>query len=263
MGAVAEKFKEMGAGQVDELVYDLSDLVSVRSCATEMLALPVNRTIDALLLNAGMASLEHKTTTTGVDLVMMANHLGHFLLTGLIFDRLATGARIVTMSSLVHQIKDGIPWEDVASGKKLKDAYAFAKAANLLFVEELNRRLVEKNSSIIAVAAHPGLSLTEFGTKVGTGIQQKLMMYILKTMGQPVAHGAWPLLMAATDSEISRDCYYAPSKALFAIKEFCGPPKRNGGKTKTINEKTALQKARRSPISNSTFEKLYYCRFGL
>jgi len=74
MAAVAVTFKEEGAARVEELVCDLSELESVRVCASSALAL--SATIDVLLLNAGRGH-------GSVEDCMVANHLGHFLITGL------------------------------------------------------------------------------------------------------------------------------------------------------------------------------------
>ncbi len=97
---------------------------------------------------------------------------------------------------------------------------------------KLNRRLVEAGSDVIAVGAHPGVTKTDIIQKVeDKGILSNIFTILIGVMGQPVEHGAWPLLMAATDNEINRDCYYVPSKAML-LSEFSEPPISNGKKSK-------------------------------
>lgn len=246
MASVSAVFEEGGAAQVDELVCDTSDFESVRSCAEKALALPA--TIDVLLLNAGIGQ-------ANVEANMNTNHLGHFLLTGLLFPRLSDDARIISVSSLAHDIKEPIPWNSISADNMAFNSYAFSKLANLLFVEELNRLLLEKGSSIVAVGAHPGCTNTDIVSKLeGGGVIMYLFGYMLKNYGQPTDHGAWPLLMAATDPEVTRDCYYAPSKDTWLISEFYGPPKRNGRKGKAVMDVEAAKECWKESERLTKFE---------
>jgi hypothetical protein len=84
-----------------------------------------------------------------------------------------------------------------------------------VFAVELDRRAKAAGSSVVSVAAHPGYAstnLTKTGPSVrglslpGIGIHQ-----VSKIIGQPASHGAWPLLMAATDPTLSGGEYVGPS----------------------------------------------------
>lgn len=234
MAGVAATFREDGAAQVDEFVCDLGDLDSVRACATEALAL--DATIDVLLLNAGRGQ-------GSVEACMTANHLGHFLLTGSIFEKLAPDARIISVSSLAHNITEPIPWDRITADNMARNSYAFSKLANLLFVEELNRLLVLRGSSVVAVGAHPGVTKTDIISKIeGSGIMITLFGMMVDRWRQAAADGAWSLLMAATDPEITRECYYGPSKDSWIVKEFWGPPMRNGAQGKAVLYREAAAK---------------------
>jgi len=233
MTAVAATFKEDGAAKVDEFVCDLSDLESVRACASNVLA--SSPTIDVLLLNAGRGH-------GNVEICMTSNHLGHFLLTGLIFSSLAPDARIISVSSIAHDISKPIPWDKISADNNDSESYGYSKLANLLFVEELNRLLVLKASSIIATGAHPGCTQSEFITKMDVpGFVKRILSYAMSFLAQPTAHGAWPMLMAATDPEITRDSYYGPGKDSWIIKEWSGPPIRNARKGKALADKAAAE----------------------
>jgi len=240
MAALAPQLEQLGSSRVDQLVCDLGNFESVRNCAEEALLLTADpsATIDVLLLNAGMITLTNSTCSAGVELIMAVNHLGHFLLTGLLFPQLSTNARIICVSSIANKlVTDDIPWEKISTGDVANYAgqmYSYSKLANMLFVEELNRRL-PSTSQIIAVGAHPGVTRSQIWAKADGNWRKPLYEWAISSVGQPTAHGAWPLLMAAVDPEISRDCYYAPSKS-FGYAEFYGPPTRNGLKIDAIRD---------------------------
>jgi NAD(P)-dependent dehydrogenase (short-subunit alcohol dehydrogenase family) len=78
-----------------------------------------------------------------------ANHFGHFLLTSLLMPLLKSSpsgkARVVNVSSMMHQQATAIPFDDInfqqnpASYSSLK-VYGITKLANVLFTNELARR---------------------------------------------------------------------------------------------------------------------------
>ncbi len=227
MAKVADECRAAGAIAVDELVCDTSDLDSVRACAESYSGPP----IDVLLLNAGATAGTFSTNKHGHELVFATNHLGHFLLTGLLLEKVKE--RIVVVSSLAHASQDKIEWESVRGEKPPTKGsmYSQSKLANLLFVKELNRRLVEAGSDVIAVGTHPGFAKTDIVQKIeDKRIMNHVFSLLMAVMGQPGEHGAWPLLMAVTHDEINRDCYYAPSKGMF-LSEFSGPPIPDGKKS--------------------------------
>jgi NAD(P)-dependent dehydrogenase (short-subunit alcohol dehydrogenase family) len=76
---------------------------------------------------------------------------------GLLLERLAAGARIVTVSSVAHL--DGvIDFGDLQSERHYdpERAYSQSKLANLLFTYELDRRLRVAGARVTALACHPG-----------------------------------------------------------------------------------------------------------
>ena len=80
---------------------DLANLASVRKAAETIKSSVVN--IDILINNAGiMAVKEYSKSADGYELQFASNHLGHFLLTNLLAEKLfATekGARVVSLTS--------------------------------------------------------------------------------------------------------------------------------------------------------------------
>jgi NAD(P)-dependent dehydrogenase (short-subunit alcohol dehydrogenase family) len=139
---------------------DLASQSSVGSAAKEIRAhFP---SVDLLINNAGVMEVPYQRTEDGFELTLATNHLGPFALTGLLLDRLAEGARIVTVSSVAHR-KDVMDFDDL-QGERHYDperAYAQSKLANLLFTYELDRRLQAAGATVIALGCHPGVVRTE------------------------------------------------------------------------------------------------------
>lgn len=139
------------------LPLELSDFASVRACAQNFLArgLPLH----LLVNNAGLASARG-LTKSGFELAFGVNHMGHFLLTRLLLDRLklSAPARVVTVASRAHTRVSGIDWEAVrrptATVLGVKE-YGVSKLANVLFSAELGRRL--RGSGVSTYSLHPGV----------------------------------------------------------------------------------------------------------
>ncbi len=227
MADVAGLLKADGAKAVDEFACDMSDLASVRECAQSYRG----PNIDVVLLNAGIAAQSFAASAQGVERTFATNYLGHWLLTGILLPKVK--GRVVAVSSIHHHNLSRIDWAVVKGEARDMSGlgmYSQSKLASMLFVEELNRRLAEVDSSVVAVGAHPGFAKTSILEKIeNPGLFIQLAKLSMALIGQPAANGAWPLLMAATDGDIARDCYYAPSK--WRVKrEMVGVPVRNGRK---------------------------------
>jgi NAD(P)-dependent dehydrogenase (short-subunit alcohol dehydrogenase family) len=136
--------------------FDLSSMQSVRAAAREL-----NRAgghIDALLNIAAAFIPKYQRSADGLELMLATNHLGPFLLTNLLRERLIGGGRVITVTA---------PSTTRVDVDRLLDRYRFnamhsfgaTKAANLLFTFELARRA--KRWDIRANAFHPGLVRSE------------------------------------------------------------------------------------------------------
>jgi len=194
---------------------DLSDLASVRSFAREFLARHTK--IDVLLNNAGVMAPPYMKTTDGFELQFGTNHLGHFALTGLLFDTIAKtpNARIVTVSSVAHLIGkmrfDDPSWEH---GYSKWPAYGMSKLANLLFTYELARRCAVAGIPVRAVAAHPGYSSTNLQIRGGELANAKLTAWASRTftpwVAQRADRGALPELYAAVADGVEAGDFIGP-----------------------------------------------------
>jgi NAD(P)-dependent dehydrogenase (short-subunit alcohol dehydrogenase family) len=162
--AVADIAGRSGHGGADFVVFDLASLASVRAGAAELLDKCPR--IDVLVNNAGLILTERQETVDGLEATFEINHLGHFLLTELLLDRIKASApaRIINVSSTAHtQARQGLDFDDLQSSRNYRgmQVYAKSKLANILFTTELARRL--EGSGVTANCLHPGTVNTGYG----------------------------------------------------------------------------------------------------
>jgi NAD(P)-dependent dehydrogenase (short-subunit alcohol dehydrogenase family) len=172
-----------GGAEVRKL--DLTDLASVRAFADGW-----DEPIDVLINNAGIMAVPFGRTKDGFELQVGTNHLGHFALTNLLLPHVRD--RVVTVASVAHRF-GGVDLDDLNFERRRYDrwrAYAQSKLANLLFVLELQRRLLEADSDVLAVAAHPGYAATNLQSHTGTRIEHLVMKLGNALIGQSIEHGA-------------------------------------------------------------------------
>jgi NAD(P)-dependent dehydrogenase (short-subunit alcohol dehydrogenase family) len=153
-----------GESQVQLVVFDLADLSSVRQGADEILEQAPR--MDVLVNNAGLVLTERAETVDGLEATFAINHLGPFLLTNLLLDRLraSSPARIVNVASTAHRTaRKGIPFDDLQSERRYAGmrVYGQSKLANMLFTVELARRL--RGDGVTANSLHPGTVRTGYG----------------------------------------------------------------------------------------------------
>jgi NAD(P)-dependent dehydrogenase (short-subunit alcohol dehydrogenase family) len=137
---------------------DLSSLASVREAAAA-----VRREfgrIGLLINNAGIVTTRHRMSADGFELTFATNHLGPYLLTKLLLDRMAGGGRIINVASRAHYRGrldlDGIP--DPRARYRAAAAYAQSKLANVLHTFALARRLA--GTAVTVNCLHPGVVAT-------------------------------------------------------------------------------------------------------
>lgn len=209
---------------------DLASLEQVRACAATLAA--AHPRIDLLVNNAGVMFLPYALSADGFEIQMACNHLGHFLLTGLLLGPLAQAPapRIVTMSSGFNHYgrlpQAGFKGEPAYSRHR---AYCDTKLANIVFARELATRLARAGSHIASVAAHPGYAATNLqfgaanlsGSRWLAGLSRASMRLSNALLAQPAAMGALPALYAATEPGIRSGDYIGPD----GIQESRGYPR--------------------------------------
>ena len=139
------------------MALDLASFASIRTFAADLLD-RYDR-LDVLINNAGAVLSDRQLTTEGFEMTFGVNHLGHFLLTDLLLDRLRADApsRIVNVASVAHRLAGSMSFADLQFERRAYvgiTAYNESKLANVLFTTELARRL--EGSGVTANACHPG-----------------------------------------------------------------------------------------------------------
>jgi len=152
------------AGSVELVLFDLADLASVRAGADEILDRCPQ--LHVLVNNAGLVLSERTETVDGYESTFAINHLGPFLLTTQLLPRLVESApaRIVNVASTAHmQARHGMPFDDLQSTRAYAGmrVYGTSKLANILFTNELARRLA--GQGVTANSLHPGTVATGYG----------------------------------------------------------------------------------------------------
>jgi NAD(P)-dependent dehydrogenase (short-subunit alcohol dehydrogenase family) len=162
--AALDTVKKRSGGDCDLVLFDLADMSSVRRGAAEIIA-KTDR-IDVLVNNAGLVLSTRTETPDGFESTFAINHLGPFLLTQLLTDRILASApsRIVNVSSTAHtSARRGLDFDDLQSekGYRAMKVYGESKLANIYFTIELARRL--DGRGVTANCLHPGLVKTGYG----------------------------------------------------------------------------------------------------
>jgi NAD(P)-dependent dehydrogenase (short-subunit alcohol dehydrogenase family) len=116
---VAADLRASTGATVDTIVADLASTPDVHRLAVELRA--HHPRIDVLINNAGRYSPRYATSADGHELTLASNHLGHFLLTNLLLDRLQeSSARVVFVSSDAHWQAKTPDWDDMNVAKAWK-----------------------------------------------------------------------------------------------------------------------------------------------
>jgi NAD(P)-dependent dehydrogenase (short-subunit alcohol dehydrogenase family) len=172
----------------------------------------------------------YEHTKDGFELQFGTNHLGHFLLTGLLAPAILRDApsRIVNLSSGGHMSSD-IIWDDPNFAQRSYDpfiAYGQSKTANILFTVELEKRLSARH--VHAYAVHPGLVGTALGRYMTPEVLAQLMDRAKQGGGMPtrksVEQGAATSVWAAVAPELETlggsylaDCQVSDHHAAWAV----------------------------------------------
>lgn len=202
---------------------DLAELDSVRKAAAEVLE-TVPR-IDVLICNAAIAQVPtQKFTVDGFESQLGTNHYGHFVLCGMLFDRIEESkGRIVVVASLGYKMGlRTIQLDDMNWDKKYNanSAYSQSKLAQMMFAYELQDRVKVANRNVQAYVCHPGSSATSL-IKTSGSMTTRLMFRLmsLSPMVQSAEKGSYPEVMCATQDGLEQRALYGPTGRM----EWTGP----------------------------------------
>lgn len=184
---------------VTPLELDLASFASIRRAAQ---AVPAQK-LNALICNAGLYTTTFQATEDGLEQCVGVSHFGHFLLTGLLMDKLraAAPARVVMVSSESHRMPPTLNFERFplrADNYRGLTAYGQAKLCNVLFANELTRRF--KQHGVTANSLHPG-------SLIGTSIfrnswSAKVLAAVVRPFTKTIDQGAATTVYCAVDPRV-------------------------------------------------------------
>ncbi len=187
--------------QIHSVYCDFSDQDSIKKCTNEINDLCAN--IDVLINNAGVVNTSYHETGEGIENTFAVNHLGYFLFTNLLLQKLKSGdeTRIVNVSSAAHSFVKEIQWEDINFknnfGHGLRP-YGQSKLANLLFTRYLAIKLSTDNISVNAI--HPGGVNTSLGSQNKAWYSKPLRLMLRPFFRSPLK-GAESIIYLATKQD--------------------------------------------------------------
>ncbi|XP_011629631.1 retinol dehydrogenase 12-like [Pogonomyrmex barbatus] len=217
---IAEIRSKIPAGELIPMELDLASFSSIRDFANEVLKKFPQ--IHVLINNAGVyAPLKDQAVTKeGFEIHFGVNHLGHFLLTNLLLDRLKESApsRIVVVTSKLLEsgvidlknlngFEKGLPIKS-----RMNPGYCNSKLANAYFAVELAKRL--ENTGVNVYMVCPGFTYTGLFRNVKRSwfhyiIFSPVALMFLRTANQgaqTVLHGATEPSLSEESGRLYRDC---------------------------------------------------------
>ncbi|KAI1127804.1 putative short-chain dehydrogenase [Nemania abortiva] len=241
-------------GKTAFIQVDLASNESVRRAAADINALPDLDQLDIVINAAGnMALRTYQTSADGVELQFAANHLGHFLLTKLILNKilLAPSPTIVNLTSTGYELGEcNLEDPSFNNGAMYNPwlAYAQAKTANILHVVGLHEKYGDKG--LAAFAVHPGY-VPESQLQTTNGVDMDLMMEgyklsVARNGGKDVPpqevrtlqEGCAAILLAALDAGLRGKCpaLLFEGKVYAGVKEYA-ISKQNAKKLWDLSDK--------------------------
>ena len=194
---------------------NLAVLDSVRQAAAEVMEKVPH--IDALICNAAIAQVAKKEITAdGFESQLGVNHLGHFLLCGLLFALIEESeGRIVVVGSGAYKMGlKKIQFEDLNFDKNYTawNSYAQSKLAQMMFGYELQRRIQAAGKSVQVHVCHPGASRTNLLKDTASRFNKIVWAISSHIIAQSAEKGSWPEVMCATHEGLESERYYGPTK---------------------------------------------------
>ena len=198
--AMAEIIAQSGSAQVELIIADFASLESVRRSADAFLK--SHDRLHVLVNNAGLYMSERLLSQEGYEMTFAVNHLAPFLLTNLLLERLRASApaRVVTVSSAAH-MTGHIRFDDLNATRGFSGfrAYGDSKLANVLFSNELARRL--EGSAVTSNSLHPGVVASNFAS--GTGGLMGVFFSLARPFFSSPEQGAQTSIYLASAPEVA------------------------------------------------------------
>lgn len=216
INAIQKLKSQFGAEtKISFIKMDLANLSSVRNAAGVIIK-TIPR-IDALICNAAIAQIaKQEFTPDGFESQLGVNHYGHFLLCGLLFEKVEESiGRIVVVASEGYKMGlKKIQFEDMNWNKNYNpmNTYCHSKLAQMMFAYELQNRIKEANKNLKVYICHPGASKTSLINEKASK-RDRILFSIMSLLPivQSAEKGSYPEIMCATEDDLNQDAYYGPT----------------------------------------------------
>lgn len=209
-----EILKEKTGSGVKIILCDFSSQDEIRRAADEIKS--TYQKIDILINNHGFVAAGYNETVEGLEETFGVNHIGYFLFTTLLLDRVkaAGTARIINVASEAHRSASKFDINDLQLKNKFNmwKAYANSKLYNILFTVELADRL--KDTKVTANSLHPGVIASNFGSNSTTLV--KIFWKLAGPFMKSNKEGAQTTIYLATSDEVEEvnGAYFKDSKVV-------------------------------------------------
>ncbi len=154
--AKADVEASLVSSELVSLAADFSSLTEVRALGARVRELAPR--LDVLVHNAGVWHQQRRFSRDGFEDTFAVNHLAPFLLTRELEERLIASApaRVVVVASRLHERQRRFDFDDLERRGRYRGLYAYgqSKLANVLFSNELARRLAPHG--VTSNSLHPG-----------------------------------------------------------------------------------------------------------
>jgi len=225
--AIKKMEKHKSGGSLEVGILDLADLKKVEEFTNNFKK--NHDKLDLLINNAGIMIPPSSKTKDGFEVQFGVNFLGHFALTGYLFECLnrSPNARVVTLSSIAHR-GGNIDFNNFRLEKNYDKwrEYRQSKLACLMYTLELQKRIEKVGSSVISLGSHPGVSASGLTKNMEKEAVDKIEF--METL-----QGALPTILAATSPKARGGEYYGPD----------GPEEKSGYPAIASVDKVALDEA--------------------
>jgi NAD(P)-dependent dehydrogenase (short-subunit alcohol dehydrogenase family) len=208
------EIKDLSTNAEVHAVYcDFSSQDSIRKCATKIIDLCTN--IDVLINNAGVVNTSYQETGDGIENTFAVNHLGYFLFTNLLINKMKgeEETRIISVSSAAHSFVKEMQWEDINFKNNFRQGlrvYGQSKLANLLFTRYLAIKLSTDNISVNAI--HPGGVNTSLGSQNKAWYSKPLRLILRPFFRSPLKGAESIIYLAAKQNDGVTGEYFFDSK---------------------------------------------------
>ena len=180
---------------------DLSSQAEIRALAARLAAGAA--AIDVLVNNVGAMFTRRRESADGIEMTFALNHLGYFLLTGLLLESLKASAsgRIVNVASQAHR-SGRIDLDDLQGTRRYRGmaAYCQSKLANILFTYRLAELLA--GTPVTANCLHPGFVASRFGQNNGR-LFAMVLKVAMRLSAIDVEAGARTSVHVATSADLA------------------------------------------------------------